>query len=67
MSNGIQSKKTVLDKWQSLSLLFSSLTYPAFLVAEIEERAEADAGSSQSGVWRAVTVGGASRWERTTQ
>ena len=39
MSNGIQSKKTVLDKWQALSLLFSSLTDPAFLVVEIEERA----------------------------
>jgi hypothetical protein len=67
MSNGIQSKKTVLDKWQALSLLFSSLTYPASLVVEIQERAEADAGFSRSGVWRAVTVEGASRWERTTQ
>jgi hypothetical protein len=35
------SQKAVLDKWQLVSLLFSSLIDPAVLVPEIEEQLEA--------------------------
>jgi hypothetical protein len=39
--------------------LFLSLIAPAFLVPQIEERAEANARFSQFGAWRAEMVEGA--------
>jgi hypothetical protein len=64
MSNGIPDKKTSVDKWQSMPLLFSPLANRAFLVPQIEELAVADAVSRGPGRGEQTGLKEHTRWER---